>query len=78
MVEGIKQNLMGLDASLGPYPYESLKRWVSLTNYVEEAVVARVQPQCGKISSVAKIASSASKEKQIPMKPECEIKLSRC
>jgi A1 cistron-splicing factor AAR2 len=70
MVEGIKQNLMGLDASLGPYPYESLKRWVSLTNYVEEAVVARVQPQCGKISSVAKIASSASKEKQIPMKPE--------
>lgn len=33
--------LRDLDSNLGPYPYESLKRWVSLTNHVSENLVSR-------------------------------------
>ena len=33
--------LRDLDSNLGAYPYESLKRWVSLTNHVSETLVAR-------------------------------------
>ena len=32
--------LMDLDSSLGAYPYESLKKWVSLSNYVTEEIVS--------------------------------------
>ena len=33
--------LRDLDSNLGAYPYDSLKRWVSLTNHVSETLVAR-------------------------------------
>lgn len=35
--------LRDLDSNLGAYPYDSLKRWVSLTNHVSETLVARYQ-----------------------------------
>ncbi len=30
-----------LDAHLGPYPYDSWKRWVSLTNKISDATLSR-------------------------------------
>ena len=33
--------LKDLDRSLGAYPYDSLKKWVSLTNHISEDLVAR-------------------------------------
>lgn len=33
--------LKDLDRSLGAYPYDSLKKWVSLTNHITEDLVAR-------------------------------------
>lgn len=33
--------LQELEGSLGPYPYDTLKKWVSLSNYVTEDLVSR-------------------------------------
>lgn len=33
--------LQELEGSLGPYPYDNLKKWVSLSNYVSEDLVSR-------------------------------------
>ena len=33
--------LKDLDRSLGAYPYDSLKKWVSLTNHISGELVAR-------------------------------------
>lgn len=33
--------LRDLDSNLGPYPYDSLKKWISLTNHISEALVLR-------------------------------------
>lgn len=34
-------DLQELDRHLGPYPYESLKRWLSLTNNITTKLVER-------------------------------------
>ncbi len=41
-------DLVELDSSLGAYPYESLKKWVSLSNHITEDIVLR----CRKLSIV--------------------------
>ena len=75
--EALEQNLIQLDCNLGPYPYESLKRWVSLTNYIEEPLIARIQPLCGKISSVTKIASEDVKDRKCG-EEECKNRRRMC
>ncbi|KAK8373621.1 hypothetical protein O3P69_014548, partial [Scylla paramamosain] len=35
-VERIRSNLQQMDRFLGPYPHESWKKWISLTQHVEE------------------------------------------
>ena len=44
-----------LDKNLGPYPYDSLKKWVSLTQYITEPLLERIQPLCKKLSSVTEV-----------------------
>ncbi|XP_064402615.1 protein AAR2 homolog [Halichondria panicea] len=53
----LRISLMDLDSSLGAYPYESLKKWVSLSNYVTEEIVATVRPHNGCVSSVTQVRS---------------------
>ena len=48
-----------MDTFLGPYPYEHLKKWVSLTNHITENLLVRVQPVCKKISSVTELAQES-------------------
>ncbi|KAK8372982.1 hypothetical protein O3P69_017748, partial [Scylla paramamosain] len=35
-VERIRSNLQQMDRFHGPYPHESWKKWISLTQHVEE------------------------------------------
>ena len=47
MAERIQAGLRELDSSLGAYPYDTLKKWTSLTSYIEEPLVRRYAPTCG-------------------------------
>lgn len=44
-----------LDCHLGPYPFDNVKKWVSLTQYITEPLLERIQPQCKKLSSVSEV-----------------------
>ena len=44
MAERIQAGLRELDSSLGAYPYDSLKKWTSLTCHIEEPLVRRCVP----------------------------------
>lgn len=41
MTERIQAGLKELDSNLGAYPYDSLKKWTSLTSHIEEPLVRR-------------------------------------
>nr|CAG4638646.1 EOG090X0AVR [Cyclestheria hislopi] len=51
-------NLKDLDSSLGAYPYQSWKKWISLTNKITVDVIEKIKPLCDKISSVADLIPS--------------------
>ena len=50
---------MDLDQYLGKYPYENMKKWVSLTSYVTESIMQRIEPVSKKISSVTEVAQES-------------------
>lgn len=54
-MESIRENIRMLDKNLAPYPYESLHKWVSLTDHISSAVLKKLQPQNGKILSVPEL-----------------------
>ncbi|XP_060580026.1 protein AAR2 homolog [Ruditapes philippinarum] len=58
--ERVMSNMKELDQYLGPYPYESYKKWVSLTNHITEDLLSRLQPECGTITSVTQFESPSS------------------
>lgn len=58
--ERVTSNMKELDQYLGPYPYESYKKWVSLTNHVTDDLLTQLQPKCGTITSVAQFESPLS------------------
>ena len=47
-----------LDQYLGAYPYDSYRKWVSLTNSITPPLLHRIYPVCGQISSVTLVPSS--------------------
>ncbi|KAM8946156.1 protein AAR2 homolog [Pelodytes ibericus] len=47
--EKLREQLTSLDPFLGPYPYESLRRWVSLSSHIKKEVIMKLQPICGSI-----------------------------
>ncbi|CAL1530086.1 unnamed protein product [Lymnaea stagnalis] len=55
-----KSNKEELDKFLGPYPYEKYKQWVSLTNLINIDIVNLLEPECGRIYSIALFESEAS------------------
>ncbi|XP_068023465.1 protein AAR2 homolog [Melanerpes formicivorus] len=58
--EALRQNLRELDRFLGPYPYETLKKWVSLTSFIGEAAVKKLQPESGQICAFAEVLPVAA------------------
>ncbi|CAH1796636.1 unnamed protein product [Owenia fusiformis] len=62
-VERIQSNKKELDRYLGAYPYESYKKWVSMTNHITEPVMESLQPINKTICSVAQFVSERSDTK---------------
>ncbi|XP_076132072.1 protein AAR2 homolog isoform X2 [Alosa pseudoharengus] len=48
-VERVKAGLRELDPFLGPYPYDTLRKWVSLTDRVTQEVAEALQPLNGRV-----------------------------
>ncbi|KFQ32974.1 Protein AAR2, partial [Mesitornis unicolor] len=44
-----------MDPFLGPYPYETLKKWVSLSSFIGEAAMKRLQPESGRICAFSEV-----------------------
>ncbi|XP_039591259.1 protein AAR2 homolog [Polypterus senegalus] len=54
-IERIRSSLQDLDRFLGPYPYDTLRKWVSLTDRVTQDTVHKLQPLNNKICSFAEV-----------------------
>ena len=50
-IERMRCNLKNIDGNLGAYPYQSWKKWVSLSNRLTSNSVTRLQPMCGPVIS---------------------------
>lgn len=53
--KAMKANLQEMDKFLGPYPYDTLKKWISLTNFINELVIQRLQPESGQICAFSEV-----------------------
>ncbi|MEE6528315.1 hypothetical protein FKM82_030473, partial [Ascaphus truei] len=53
--ERLRGELPALDPFLGPYPYESLRRWVSLSSRIGEEAVTRLQPLSGRVCAFPEV-----------------------
>jgi len=54
-IQRFQVNLKNLDRNLGAYPYDSWKKWVSLTNKISTITVKRLEPPSGVIQSVTEL-----------------------
>lgn len=54
-IERIQINKHDLDRFLAPYPYDEYKKWISLSNYLNETMVNRLVPLTGEITSAAEL-----------------------
>ncbi|XP_059096369.1 uncharacterized protein LOC131890931 isoform X2 [Tigriopus californicus] len=54
-LERMKLDLRNLDPHLGAYPYDLWKKWISLTNKISSATLARLVPMNGLIQSVSEL-----------------------
>lgn len=54
-VNRIRANLRDLDPYLGPYPYEVMRKWVALTDHLNEEVANNLQPLSGRICAFSDV-----------------------
>ncbi|XP_041373332.1 protein AAR2 homolog [Gigantopelta aegis] len=59
-LERYDSNKKEMDRFLGPYPYESYKKWISMTNHISPSLLEKLLPDCRKISSVTQFVSLPS------------------
>ncbi|GMR36623.1 hypothetical protein PMAYCL1PPCAC_06818, partial [Pristionchus mayeri] len=59
--ERFRSNLKNLDSMLGPYPYEEYRKWYSLTDFINQRDVDRLNPEKGRISAQAELESLETK-----------------
>lgn len=69
----IRENIKHLDKYLAPYNYEELRKWVSLTNYLNENTLERLSPLGGMIRNTAEFLSCPDSERPRG-KPSCSIR----
>lgn len=74
-VEAMRANLQELDQFLGPYPYATLKKWISLTNFISEATMEKLQPESRQICSFSEVLPVLSMKHT---KDRVEQNLPRC
>ncbi|XP_057686173.1 protein AAR2 homolog [Corythoichthys intestinalis] len=51
----IRANLQDLDPYLGPYPYEVMRKWVSLSDRLSEEVAINLQPLSGRVRAYSDV-----------------------
>ncbi|XP_076451650.1 protein AAR2 homolog [Babylonia areolata] len=71
-VSRFEENKKEMDRFLAPYPYESYKKWVSLTKHITADIAATLQPECGTITSVAQFVSEPSTSQSRKREAETE------
>lgn len=49
-----------VDHRLVPYPYDTYRRWISLTSFIDKNLAKRLMPSCGFVSSVPNLMSECS------------------
>lgn len=54
-IHRLQSNLKNLDRNLGAYPYDSWKKWVSLSNKISIETIQRLEPTSGVIHSVTEL-----------------------
>ncbi|XP_060930939.1 protein AAR2 homolog [Limanda limanda] len=54
-VSRTRATLMELDPHLGPYPYEVIRKWVSLTDRLSEELTKKLQPVSGRICAFSDV-----------------------
>ncbi|KAI1892762.1 hypothetical protein AGOR_G00136870 [Albula goreensis] len=54
-ISRVKAGLRDLDPFLGPYPYETLRKWVSLTDKLTKEVASGLQPLSGRICAFSEV-----------------------
>lgn len=54
-VSRTRANLRDLDPFLGPYPYEVMRKWVSLTDRLSQELVDNLQPLSGRVCAFSDI-----------------------
>lgn len=54
-IERFRLDLQNLDKNLGAYPYDSWKKWVSLSSIISSETVSRLEPISGQIHSVTEL-----------------------
>lgn len=53
--EAIRTNIQEMDKFLGPYPYDTLKKWISLTTFINELLMQKLQPESGQICAFSEV-----------------------
>lgn len=54
-VNRIRSNLKDLDPFLGPYPYEGMRKWVSLTDHLRYELANNLQPLSGRVCAFSEV-----------------------
>ncbi|XP_029469001.1 protein AAR2 homolog [Rhinatrema bivittatum] len=60
VISRMRADLQNLDKFLGPYPYATLKKWISLTSLITEPVMKKLQPESGQICAFAEVLPVAA------------------
>lgn len=70
-----QSNLKELDRFLGPFPYDSWKKWVSLTNKISKTTISRLEPTLdGKIRAVSEFIPQGKRRENPQELPELKAK----
>ena len=63
-MENFQRRRRELDPSLGSYPFDHYKRWISLTNHVSPALIKALTPKSGVITSETSLIGKTFKKGQ--------------
>ena len=65
-IKVIKANLQDLDKNLAPYPYDTLKKWVSMSNNISIDIIKKCSPENGVIHSVLELMPEKQRKNDSP------------
>jgi len=63
--EKMKLDLRNLDPHLGVFPFQSRKKWMPLSNRIDQHIIDRLMPECGQICSVTADSSSSQEKEEL-------------